>query len=113
MLNLRIPLRVVFYKEGGSWLAHCLEFDLIGDGTSKEEALGSLREAIVLQLEATVEHDNPKNLFTPADGQYFAMFAAGKDVVVGEIHIVSDRLIVEQMVAREYDSSEADGLVCA
>ena len=40
---LRVPVRVVFYREDGEWVAHCLEFDLIGDGTTKQEALAASR----------------------------------------------------------------------
>ena len=49
--NLRVPLHVVFYREGEAWIAHCLEFDLAGDGDTKEEALDSLSEAVTLQVE--------------------------------------------------------------
>ena len=37
--KLRMPLRVVFYREEEVWIAHCLEFDLAGDGATREEAL--------------------------------------------------------------------------
>ena len=35
--NLRVPLRVVFYREDEVWIAHCLEFDLAGDGMTRED----------------------------------------------------------------------------
>ncbi len=44
--TLRTSLRVVFYKDDGEWVAHCLEFDLCGDGKTKEQALKSLSQAI-------------------------------------------------------------------
>lgn len=75
MKPFHIPLRVVFYREDEAWIAHCLEFDLVGDGDTREAALQSLAEAIGLQLEASVEHDNPRNLFRPAPGEFFQMFA--------------------------------------
>jgi hypothetical protein len=101
---LRIPLRVVFYKEDREWLAHCLEFDLVGDGSTKAEALAALNEAIRIQLEYSFEHQNIDNLFTPADGKFFRMFAAGKDVkgkdiAIGELKIP---LVVDRTEAREY-----------
>ena len=68
-------MRTVFYKEGGAWIAHCLEFDLIGDGPTKRKALKSLSQAIAIQLEESVKHNNPANLFTPADGEFFRRFA--------------------------------------
>src|SRR5438445_2162924 len=87
MKALRIPLRVVFYKEEGDWVAHCLEFDLIGDGPTKEDALKDLSQAIAIQVEASLEHNNPANLFTSADWKYHARFAAGKDVADGLVEI--------------------------
>jgi len=64
--TLRVPLRVVFYRDGDSWIAHCLEFDLLGDGKTKPEALDLLTKAIAIQAQASVEHNNPANLFSPS-----------------------------------------------
>jgi hypothetical protein len=113
MRPLRIPLRVVFYKEDGEWVAHCLEFNLLGHGPNKRSALKLLGNAISVQMEATVKYQNPRNLISFADEEYFEMFAAGKDVAVGkiEIHPV-DSVIIQSVDAREYvekpESSEAD-----
>jgi len=81
--KLRLPLRVVFYREGESWIVHCLEFDLTGDGMTKEDALAVLSDAIALQALASLECQNPANLFTPADGELFHKYAAGADIVDG------------------------------
>jgi hypothetical protein len=81
--KLRVPLRVVFYREGESWIAHCLEFDLAGDGTTREDALAVLSDAIVLQAQDALECQNPANLFTPADGELFQKYAAGREIVDG------------------------------
>jgi len=80
MQPLRVPIRVVIYQVEGSWVAHCLEFDLLGDGETQEEALERLAQAIRIQVEATRDFGNPANLFSPAEGKYFRMFAAGRDV---------------------------------
>ena len=71
MKPLRISLRVVFYKEEGRWIAHCLEFNLIGHGKTKRGALKMLSQAITIQFTQSVKHNNPKNLFSPADGKFF------------------------------------------
>lgn len=90
--RFRLPLRIVFYREADSWIAHCLEFDLLGDGPTKEAAMETLCEAIAIQFEASAEWDNPDNLFTPADGQYFKMFAEGEDVAEAVMAVSLDRL---------------------
>src|SRR5437879_1923206 len=104
--NLRVPLRVVFYREGEAWIAHCLEFDLAGDGITREDALDSLCDAVALQVQASLECNNPANLFTPADGELFRKYAAGADVADGILTVSIDRLrlsspIIEDVEARE------------
>ncbi|MDZ4779317.1 MAG: hypothetical protein SGJ19_03590 [Planctomycetia bacterium] len=109
---LRIPLRIVFYRDDdGDWIARCLEFDLCGDGSTKEAAAAMLTKAIDIQVEQSTADRNLANLLTPAESEYFRMFAAGHDVAVAELHL-SPRspspILIESMEAREYDSSAAD-----
>jgi predicted RNase H-like HicB family nuclease len=87
-----ISLRVVFYKEDSHWIAHCLEFDLLGDGRTKEKALESLTEAIGLQLEESFKHNNSGNLFSPAPSEAWEMFALGKDTAVGNLSVCIEHL---------------------
>ncbi|MEI8375933.1 MAG: hypothetical protein WCJ35_24175 [Planctomycetota bacterium] len=87
-----ISLRVVFYKDGGRWIAHCLEFDLLGDGRTKEKALESLTASIDLQLDESFKHGNPSNLFSPAPSEAWEMFALGKDTAAGNLSICIEQL---------------------
>lgn len=109
MKQVRIPIRVVFYREDDLWIAHCLEFDLLGHGRTIEEAFETLNQAIAIQFEDSVEHSNPDNLFTPAEGKYFRMFAEGERVAFGELRIGKMEDVVEGLDMRRYD----DGLVPA
>ena len=116
--NLRVQLRVVLYVDGESWVAHCLEFDLVGDGGTKEEALEALTAAIAIQVNASLEFENPANLFTPADGEFFQKYAEGVDVADGEMTVRMDRLrtslpIIESVEAREYTYRSGGDLVMA
>ncbi|MEO0531163.1 MAG: hypothetical protein AAF266_11410 [Planctomycetota bacterium] len=83
----RIPLRIVFYEESGSWIAHCLEFDLVGDGSEPTAALEVLMAAIETQLAWSLENNDPSLLFSPAPRECEVMFAAGTDVAEGELQI--------------------------
>jgi predicted RNase H-like HicB family nuclease len=110
-------LRIVFYKDEDDWIAHCLEFDLIGDGVTREKAMENLAEAILLQIQASVEHNNVANLFSPADGKYFRMFAAGKDVARAEVELKPlcpprhiDNVEIEACEYREYVGGEPCGV---
>lgn len=105
MKAMRIPLRIVFYKSSGQWVAHCLEFDLCGHGMEKRDAILMLAEAIRIQLAETIESQNPLNLFSPADSEIFARFAAGKDdphVANAELRMVVDTFQIEPAESREY-----------
>ena len=111
MKPLRISLRVIFYKEGKLWIAHCLEFDLMGHGRRKKDAFGMMAKAISVQVATSIKHNNPRNLFSPADGKFFAMFAAGKDVAAGRVELEAVQngvAMSEEIEAREYSATDAD-----
>jgi len=108
MMPLKIPVRAVFYREGTSWIIHCLEFDLAGDGATKEEACKNLAAAILLQMHHAIETKNPANLICPADAEIQRKFFAGKksDVATGGLTIHEDSVQVEHPEVREYSDEE-------
>ncbi len=110
MKAFSLPLRVVCYREDGDWVAHCLEFDLCGHGSSKKQAAEMLETAIQIQVEQSLAHDNPRNLFNPADGEFFQRFAAGTHVAEGEFafNLKHFGLVIEAVEAREYSDEAAD-----
>jgi hypothetical protein len=107
MKAMRIPLRIVFYRSEGVWIAHCLEFDLCGDGPTQEAAIAQLSDSIQIQVAQSLKHDNPRNLFSPADGEVFQKFAEGKDVAMGELHLEIKPVSMEAQY-REYEEGPAD-----
>ena len=116
MTTRHIPLRVVFYREDLAWVAHCLEFDLLGHGQTKEVALKCLTDAIGIQFGASLHHENYANLFSPAPGEFYDMFACGKNIAVGNISVCIDDLnaaypepcVVEELAVREYSGTELE-----
>jgi hypothetical protein len=76
---LRIPLRVVFYRDAENWVAHCLEFDLLGHGVEPFDALSSLSGAIETQSHWAASQGDPSLLFSAAPSDVEVMFAAGED----------------------------------
>jgi predicted RNase H-like HicB family nuclease len=102
--TMRILPRVVFYKEDGDWVAHCLEFDLVGHGATQDEALALLGKAIEIQIEQSIKFNNPANLFRPAESKYFRMYFAGDDVLSAklQVHLDDDAIQLENAQAREY-----------
>jgi predicted RNase H-like HicB family nuclease len=51
-------LRAVLHQEGGEWVAHCLDLDIVSTGQTLSEATHHLAEAVTAQLEYAREHDN-------------------------------------------------------
>lgn len=104
---LRIPLRIVFYREDNAIVAHCLEFDLLGVGDNHEEAIECLSNAMSMQLEEVFESKNFSNLFNPAPGEYLRMFAAGESDerlghAVGALKVHFEPFDVTDVEGREY-----------
>jgi predicted RNase H-like HicB family nuclease len=105
----RFPIRMVFYKEEKSWIAHCLEMDVVGHGRTKAAARKMLTEAIDCQILTSIKFNNPRNIFMPADGKFFAMFAAGKDVEYDRLKFIkNDSITIQDVTAREYSDSHSN-----
>lgn len=101
--SFRIDLRVVFYQESGFWVAHCLEMDVLGHGVNKEEAMEVLADAIVTQMEQSMQNDNPANMIQLADRKYFEMYFSGKDI--GEVACIVKQV---QRAARHSGNIQVD-----
>ena len=104
MVPLQIALRVVCFREGDTWFAHCLEFDLVGDGPTQAEAVAQLAETIRIQVDFSIEHDNLSNLFSPADGDLFRRFAAGKksELTTNDLVMRIDPIVIEAAEIRVF-----------
>ncbi len=73
-----ISLRAIIYPnpdDDESWLAHCLEMDLLGDGETVEEAIEDLLRAISGQIRHA---KGPDQIFFPAPREIWAMLTKCK-----------------------------------
>lgn len=65
-------LTCLTYKDGDFYIAHCLEFDIVGQGQTIEEAKKELAELIFEQIQYATEIDvEDKSLFHPAPQKYW------------------------------------------
>jgi predicted RNase H-like HicB family nuclease len=58
-VNLSVDLHALVYPAAdlpGTWVAHCLELDIISQGASDQDALRSLDEAINVIVEYNIQH---------------------------------------------------------
>jgi hypothetical protein len=107
-----ISVRVLLSRDDNRWVAHCLEFDLLGDGSTKVEAIRQLWQAIGIQVEESKRLNNRANLFNPAPPIYWERFARGREVRPGDnfevpAHFDSD-LEIPTEDFREYAESDSD-----
>ena len=62
--TLRMHLNaLVEAQPGGTYLAHCLELDLVAEGASPHDACDELLNLIEVQIRTCVENDNLEHLF--------------------------------------------------
>lgn len=84
-----MPFRVCVYPctdERGVFVAHCLELDVIGDGTSVEAAISELLKVIETQIEICGR--TGAQLLFPAPGRVWQKYMAAKKInrkVPGEL----------------------------
>jgi len=64
-MSLRLNVLVERQAEG-SYLAHCLELDLVAEGSSRSMACEELLDVIDVQIRTCLQNDNLENLFFPA-----------------------------------------------
>lgn len=110
--EINFPIRVVLYKQETAWVAHCLEFDLVGSSNTKKRALADLSECIAIQLEHSLKHNCQQNLFHPADGETWRKWAFGKatkqNIASGLLKIKVDGVRIPDAETREYSDSMSE-----
>lgn len=114
--RFRLGLRVVFYREDDEVVAHCLECDLVGTGSSRAAALRCLEDAISTQVEFAVEQNSLEVLFRQAPPEVMARYAIGKDLAECSLSIpvpADDRWEFTGEGFRESDESETPELLIA
>lgn len=70
--NVDLCFRVLLYQEGSEYVAHALEMDLIGEGSSPNKALNDLRATIEAQISFAVFHGDPSLANFPAPPDVYA-----------------------------------------
>ena len=73
-----LTVHVILYREEEHYVAHCLEFDLVAQGVTTDEAFLSLLDAIDVQAAYTQETGDLSNLIQPAPSEYWRMLATAE-----------------------------------
>lgn len=70
----RFYLRVLIYPDDDRYIAHCLEMDLIGIGSTPQKATEDLHDHILMQVSFANQQNNPSMLWHPAPKWLFDKF---------------------------------------
>ena len=73
-----LMVHAVLYREDTYFLAHCLEFDLVAQGDTPDEAYRNLLDAIDLQTEFVLENGDLTNLVRPAPIEYWQLLTTAE-----------------------------------
>jgi len=68
--------KVLLYKEGGQFVAHALEMDLLGYGRTRNAAVKELRGLVKAQISFARNMDDDSLLLFPAEREYFERWDA-------------------------------------
>src|SRR5579859_5801411 len=79
-----INLSAIVYCEDGIWLAHCLELDIVAEGTDPRDALQALMSLCDLQITTALEEGDIAAIFRPAPPEIWKLFAIGTGRTVDE-----------------------------
>lgn len=82
MSKVRLILRALIYREDCWWIAHCLELDLVAEGTSPVKAFENLQSLTQLQIATAMEEGDLQSIFRPAPPEIFAQFAIAHDQII-------------------------------
>jgi hypothetical protein len=72
----RQTFRATVVSDGGEWIAHCLDLDVVSTGATAAAAIDALVEAVSLQLTYAREGGNYEHLLRPAPLEAWHTLAA-------------------------------------
>ncbi len=73
-----VTVRVVMFKDGEDWVAHCLDMDLVATGNSLPGVKKEIEKLMISQIGFALKNDNLPAIFRPAPPEIFAMLAKSK-----------------------------------
>ena len=69
--KVNISANIILEKEEGLYVAHCLEFDIVADGKTKNEAIKNIFHSIVSHIDFCLTMGNIDKIENPAPKEYW------------------------------------------
>lgn len=73
-----MTFNVFVKREGGIFIAHCLELDIVATGGSLDQVEKDLLDLVSAQVDYAFTHDNLEYLYHPAPREIWKEFYSGK-----------------------------------
>ncbi len=103
-----VLLNSLEYKDGDYYIAHCLEFDIVAQGRSIEEARERLAELIKEQIIFAAEKDiEEKVIFHPAPEKYWEILHHLKTRLARKVLLKDPRRITTDKILGQLESTNA------
>lgn len=102
-ISAKLPgLKLLLFKDGEEYVAHILDFDLVGTGATREEALKEVSDSATAQIAYALEYNRVKELLHPAPSEFYEKWK------IAEQHALMDILISAKrpVRARKYEALE-------
>ncbi len=78
--HFRAALDVLLSQEDGKFYAHCLQFDLLAEGTTKQQARKRLAEMVFEYIRFFIEKNMEQFMLRPAPMKYWEVLKMVKKV---------------------------------
>jgi hypothetical protein len=72
--TISMVFNILAKKEGETWIAHCLELDIVATAQSLETLKGEMNDLILAQVDYAFSNDNLENLYRPAPAEVWKEF---------------------------------------
>lgn len=103
-VTLQGPVRVTYHKQNGEWVATACQFDLIGVGDTREEALAELQEVVSVYVNEVLNARKPVQFFCPSDPEDWNRSSKEDYLVTFELTVpVTTRTMPPKIVPRIED----------
>jgi predicted RNase H-like HicB family nuclease len=79
MPEVRLILRALLYHDDEWWIAHCLETDVVAEGTTPLKAFENLQSLTAFQVKTALAEGNLQSIFRQAPPEILSAFAIGYD----------------------------------
>ncbi len=78
-MPVRLTLRALVYRDDDWWVAHCLETDVVAEGSTPTRAFANLQSLTDLQIRTALEDGDLQSIFRQAPPDILTLFAVGYD----------------------------------